>query len=87
VPLYIEGGCISTDASANVLTIESGNPAFNGAMGIGQCYYGTGSGGDGGDNVGSGAGGPLTLRVVTGPTVRWVILVYEGVGLGNGLGP
>jgi hypothetical protein len=87
VPLYIEGGCISTSAAANVLTIGSGDPAFNGAMGIGQCYYGTTSGGDGGDNVGSEAGGPLTLRIDTGPSVRWVVLVYEGVGLGHGLGP
>jgi hypothetical protein len=78
VPLYIEGGCISTSASANVLTIGSEDPAFNGDIGIGQCYYGTSAGGGGGDNIGSGAGGRLTLRVEAGPSVRWVVLVYEG---------
>jgi len=78
-PLIIEGGCISTSAAANVLTIGSVDPAFDGSIGIGQCYYGT-SGGSSGGPVGSGAGGRLTLRVVAAPSLRWVILVYEGGG-------
>ena len=79
VPLVIEGGCISTSAGANVLTIGSRDPVFDGDIGIGQCYYGTSTGGSG-STVGSvsGAGGRLTLRVVAGASVRWVILVYEG---------
>jgi hypothetical protein len=87
VPLVIEGGCISTSASANTLTIGSGDPAFNGSIGMGQCFYGTGAGGSSGANVGSGAGGPLTLRVVAAPSVRWVILVYEGGGSPSRWGP
>ncbi len=87
VPLVIEGGCISTSASANVLTIGSGDPAFDGSEGIGQCFYGTSAGGGGGGPVGSGAGGPLTLRVVAAPSVRWVILVYEGGGSTSLWGP
>jgi hypothetical protein len=87
VPLVIEGGCISTSASANTLTIGSGDPAFNGSIEMGQCFYGTGAGGSSGGNVGSGAGGPLTLRVVAAPTVRWVILVYEGGGSPSRWGP
>jgi hypothetical protein len=78
VPLVIEGGCISTSASADTLTIGSADPAFNGSIGMGRCYYGTSAGGGGGGNVGSGVGGRLTLRVEAGPSVRWVILVYEG---------
>jgi hypothetical protein len=87
VPLVIEGGCISTSALANTLTIGSGDPAFNGSIGMGQCFYGTGAGGSSGGNVGSGAGGPLTLRVVAAPSVRWVILVYEGGGSPSRWGP
>jgi hypothetical protein len=79
VPLDIEDGCISTSPSANTLTIASSDPAFNGDTAIGQCYYGD-SGGSGGGGGGSGPGGRLTLRVEAGPSVRWVILVYEGVG-------
>ena len=78
VPLVVEGGCISTTASGDTLTIASGDPAFNGSIGMGRCYYGTSGGGGGGGAVGSGAGGRLTLRVEAGPSVRWVILVYEG---------
>jgi hypothetical protein len=87
VPLVIEGGCISTSASADTLTIGSGDPAFNGSIGMGQCFYGTSAGGGGGGPVGSGAGGPLTLRVVAAPSVRWVILVYEGGGSTSRWGP
>jgi len=85
-PLIIEGGCISTSAAANVLTIGSVDPAFDGSIGIGQCYYGT-SGGSSGGPVGSGAGGRLTLRVVAAPSLRWVILVYEGGGSTSRWGP
>jgi hypothetical protein len=81
VALVVDAGCISTSASANTLTIGSGDPAFNGSIGMGQCYYGTSAGGGGGGNIGSGAGGRLTLRVEAAPSVMWVILVYEGVGL------
>jgi len=87
VPLIVEGGCISTSASANTLTIGSGDPAFNGSIGMGQCFYGTGSGNASGGNVGSGVGGPLTLRVTADPSVRWVILVYEGGGSTSQWGP
>jgi len=86
-PLIIEGGCISTSASANTLNIGSGDPAFNGSIGMGQCFYGTGAGGSSGGSVGSGAGGPLTLQVVAAPSVRWVILVYEGGGSTSRWGP
>jgi hypothetical protein len=87
LPLIIEGGCISTSASANTLTIGSGDPAFPGSIGMGQCFYGASSGGTSGGNVGSGAGGPMTLRVTAAPTVRWVILVYEGGGSPSQWGP
>jgi hypothetical protein len=87
MPLIIEGGCISTSASADTLTIGSGDPAFDGSIGIGRCYYGTGEGSSSGGNVGSGAGGPLTLRVVAAPSVRWVIFVYEGGGSPSRWGP
>jgi hypothetical protein len=86
-PLIIEGGCISTSASADVLTIGSGDPAFDGSIGIGQCYYGTSTGGSSGGPVGSGAGGRLTLRVEAAPSLRWVILVYEGGGSTSRWGP
>lgn len=87
VPLVIEEGCISTSAAANVLNIGSGDPAFNGSLGIGQCFYGTGAGGSSGGPVGSEAGGPLTLRVTAAPSVRWVIFVYEGGGSTSRYGP
>jgi hypothetical protein len=87
MPLVIEGGCISTSASADTLTIGSGDPAFNGSIGMGQCFYGTSAGGGSGANVGSGAGGPLTIRVTAAPSVRWVILVYEGGGSPSRWGP
>jgi hypothetical protein len=85
-PLIIEEGCISTSASANVLTIGSGDPAFNGALGIGSCYYGASAGGSGVGPVGSGAGGRLTLHVTAPPSLHWVILVYEG-GSTSAFGP
>lgn len=87
VPLIIESGCISTSASADTLTIGSGDPAFDGSMGSGRCYYGTGEGDSTGGAVGTGAGGPLTLRVTAAPSVRWVILVYEGGGSTSRWGP
>ncbi len=87
VPLVIEGGCISTSTSDDTLTIASGDPAFDGSIGMGQCYYGTSAGGGGGGPVGSETGGRLTLRVEAGPTVRWVILVYEGGGSTSRWGP
>jgi hypothetical protein len=87
LPLVIESGCISTSASADTLTIGSGDPAFDGSMGSGRCYYGTGEGDSTGGTVGSGAGGPLTLRVTAAPSVRWVILVYEGGGSTSQWGP
>ena len=90
VPLVIEEGCISTSAAANVLDIGSGDPAFNGSLGIGQCFYGTGAGGSSGGPVGSEAGGPLTLRVgrslceVGHPRLRrgWISIAMGAAGLG-----
>ena len=87
VPLVIEEGCISTSAAADDLTIGSGDPAFNGSLGIGRCFYGTGTGASSGGPVGSEAGGPLTLRVTAAPSVRWVIFVYEGGGSTSLYGP
>jgi hypothetical protein len=87
LPLVVAGGCISTSAAADTLTIGSGDPAFDGSIGMGQCYYGTSAGGSGGGPVGSEAGGRLTLRVEAAPSVRWVILVYEGGGSTSRWGP